>query len=117
MTPVRPGVDAAALPDHAFGHRGLIWWGTVGFMVIEGSMFVIALVTYFYLRLQSSEWPPSLPNPDIGPGLPESAPGCCRLPVGRCTPPISAPRRHAASTRLPISSWPASSCGFRPESS
>jgi heme/copper-type cytochrome/quinol oxidase subunit 3 len=68
MRPGRAVVDAAALPDHAFGHGGLIWWGTVGFMVIEGSMFLIAIVTYFYLRLQSAEWPPSLPNPDLGPG-------------------------------------------------
>jgi heme/copper-type cytochrome/quinol oxidase subunit 3 len=61
-------LDVSALPNYAFGHRGLIWWGTVGFMVIEASVFVIALITYFYLRLQASEWPPSLPNPDVGPG-------------------------------------------------
>jgi cytochrome c oxidase subunit I+III len=41
----------------------LIWWGTVGFMVIEGSMFVIVLIAYFYLRLQVSDWPPSRPDP------------------------------------------------------
>ena len=58
-------VDAAALPVDAFGHQGLIWWGTVGFMVIEGSMFVMGIVVYFYLRLKVSEWPPSLPNPGL----------------------------------------------------
>jgi cytochrome c oxidase subunit III len=68
MTTERRALDVSALPSHAFGHQGLIWWGTVGFMVIEGSMFVIVLITYFYLRLQVSDWPPSLPNPDIGPG-------------------------------------------------
>jgi heme/copper-type cytochrome/quinol oxidase subunit 3 len=57
-------LDVAALPDHAFGHQGLIWWGTVGFMVIEGSMFVMVLIAYFYLRLQVDLWPPSLPDPD-----------------------------------------------------
>src|SRR5215211_2133546 len=57
------------VPDGGeFGHRGLVWWGTVGFMVIEGSMFVMALVVYFYLRLKVSAWPPSLPNPDVGIG-------------------------------------------------
>jgi len=60
----RPVIDVSALPNSEFGHRGLIWWGTVGFMVIEGSMFVIALVVYFYLRLNVEEWPPGLPDPD-----------------------------------------------------
>ena len=59
-------VDVSALPTAAFGHHGLIWWGTVGFMVIEGTMFVMALIAYFYLRLQVGEWPPSRPNPDVG---------------------------------------------------
>jgi heme/copper-type cytochrome/quinol oxidase subunit 3 len=52
-------LDVSALPRTMFGHQGLIWWGTAGFMVIEGSMFVIVLVVYFYLRLQVRSWPPS----------------------------------------------------------
>jgi cytochrome c oxidase subunit I+III len=59
-------LDVSRLPKFAYGHKGLIWWGTAGFMVIEGSMFVMALVVYFYLRLEVDAWPPSLPNPDIG---------------------------------------------------
>ena len=62
--PRRRTIDVAALPDYAFGHQGLIWWGTLGFMVIEGSMFVMAIVTYFFLRMRVAEWPPSLANPD-----------------------------------------------------
>jgi len=58
-------LDVAALPRTVFGNQGLIWWGTTGFMVIEGSMFVIAIVVYFYLRLQVRDWPPSLPNPGL----------------------------------------------------
>jgi cytochrome c oxidase subunit III len=59
-------VDVSALPDQGeFGHKGLIWWGTTGFMVIEGSMFVMVLITYFYLRLRVDQWPPGLPNPDL----------------------------------------------------
>ena len=57
-------VDVSALPNSAFGHQGLLWWGTVGFMVIEGSMFVIAIIVYFYLRLKVEAWPPSLPDPN-----------------------------------------------------
>ena len=60
----RTVLDVHRLPDHAFGHQGLIWWGTVGFIVIEGSLFVMALVTYFVLRTRVPDWPPSLPNPD-----------------------------------------------------
>jgi cytochrome c oxidase subunit III len=58
-------VDVAALPDHFFGHKGLIWWGTIGFMVIEGSMFVMVLLAYFVLRTRVHEWPPSLPDPEL----------------------------------------------------
>jgi cytochrome c oxidase subunit 1/cytochrome c oxidase subunit I+III len=64
----RAAVDVSRAPAYAFGPQGLIWWGTVGFMVIEGSMFVMALIVYFYLRLKVTEWPPSLPNPDFGYG-------------------------------------------------
>ena len=60
----RAVVDVSGLPNSEFGHRGLIWWGTVGFMVIEGSIFVIGLVVYFYLRLNVEQWPPNQPNPD-----------------------------------------------------
>jgi cytochrome c oxidase subunit III len=65
VTARRETVDVSSLPDYAFGHQGLIWWGTLGYMVIEGSMFVIAIVTYFYLRLRVDSWPPSLPDPAL----------------------------------------------------
>jgi len=65
LAPVRRRVlDVSALPDYAFGHQGLIWWGTVGFMVIEGSLFIMSLVTYFVFRTRVDEWPPAQPNPD-----------------------------------------------------
>jgi heme/copper-type cytochrome/quinol oxidase subunit 3 len=57
-------IDVAMLPNSSFGHQGLVWWGTVGYMVIEGAVFVIALVVYFYLRLKVFAWPPNQPNPD-----------------------------------------------------
>jgi cytochrome c oxidase subunit III len=66
MSAGRRTLDVSALPNYAFGHQALVWWGSVGFMVIEGSMFVIVLIAYFYLRLQVSDWPPSLPNPAVG---------------------------------------------------
>jgi heme/copper-type cytochrome/quinol oxidase subunit 3 len=60
----RPHVDVSEIPDKgAFGPDGLIWWGTTGFMVIEGSMFVIVLIAYYYLRLRVPDWPPSGTGP------------------------------------------------------
>jgi heme/copper-type cytochrome/quinol oxidase subunit 3 len=61
----RKVLDVSSLPNYAFGHQGLIWWGTVGYMVIEGSMFVMTLMAYYFLRTRSTEWPPSAPNPDL----------------------------------------------------
>jgi cytochrome c oxidase subunit III len=58
-------LDVSPLPNFAFGTRGLVSWGTFGFMVIEGSMFAMAIVVYFYLRLKADAWPPSLPNPAV----------------------------------------------------
>jgi heme/copper-type cytochrome/quinol oxidase subunit 3 len=61
----RKVLDVSTLPSYAFGHQGLIWWGTFGFMVTEGSMFVMTLMAYYFLRTRTSEWPPSAPNPDL----------------------------------------------------
>jgi heme/copper-type cytochrome/quinol oxidase subunit 3 len=58
-------LDVAALPDHAFGHHGLIWWGTLGFMVIEGAMLLMVLIAYYYLRLRVDQWPPGVPLPGL----------------------------------------------------
>jgi heme/copper-type cytochrome/quinol oxidase subunit 3 len=64
----QPGQDLRHLPDHAFGHRMPIWWGTIGFMVIEGSGFVMTIAAFFYLAGQNPDWPavPKLPSPWIG---------------------------------------------------
>lgn len=50
--------DLAHLPSHAFGHRSLTWWGTVGFMVIEGTAFALAVAAYFFLMSHEEVWPP-----------------------------------------------------------
>jgi cytochrome c oxidase subunit 3 len=58
-------LDASRLPTYAFGHRSLMWWGTGGMIVIEGTMFAIAIVAYFYLRGLALEWPMSAAPPDL----------------------------------------------------
>ena len=53
------------LPTVVFGHRSLIWWGTLGMMAIEGTMFAIVLSSYFYLRTRISDWPPGVMPPAL----------------------------------------------------
>jgi cytochrome c oxidase subunit 3 len=56
---MRPqAIDVSDLPDHAFGHRNLMWWGGACMMAIEGMMFALLLVSYLYLKGRSPEWPP-----------------------------------------------------------
>jgi cytochrome c oxidase subunit 3 len=62
-------LDAAALPDHAFGERTTLWWGVLLMLVIEGTMFAVMLASYLYLRTVSSSWPPlgtARPDPLAG---------------------------------------------------
>ena len=50
--------DLSTLPTHAFSHRSLTWWGIIGFMVIEGSFFILAIAAYFFLMAQEQNWAP-----------------------------------------------------------
>jgi heme/copper-type cytochrome/quinol oxidase subunit 3 len=58
-------VDAAALPSYAFGDRSVMWWGTLGVMAIEGTVFALAVLVYFYVRTRVSEWPPGVARPNL----------------------------------------------------
>jgi cytochrome c oxidase subunit 3 len=55
--------DLAELPTHAFSHRSLTWWGVIGFMVIEGTAFVLAAAAYFFLMSHEAAWAPHPWNP------------------------------------------------------
>lgn len=59
MSNVRFDGDLAALPTHAFGHRGLTWWGIIGFMVVEGMFFALAFAAYFFILDKEQSWPPA----------------------------------------------------------
>ena len=63
-----PVLDVSHLPGYAFSHRSLMWWGTLGIIAIEGTVFAMLVVVYFYLRGQVHEWPPHLPPPDLWAG-------------------------------------------------
>jgi heme/copper-type cytochrome/quinol oxidase subunit 3 len=58
-------LDVSHLAPGAFGHRSLVWWGTLGIVVIEGTMFALMIGAYFYLRLRNTTWPPNVPPPDL----------------------------------------------------
>jgi cytochrome c oxidase subunit 3 len=58
MTTTRPVIDVRRLPRTVFGHRALMWWGTIGFIIIEGTTLFICAVSYFYLRRNFETWPP-----------------------------------------------------------
>jgi heme/copper-type cytochrome/quinol oxidase subunit 3 len=51
-------VDVSRLPTATFGPRDLMWWGTAGFVAIEGTTLFICVATYFYLRFNFLSWPP-----------------------------------------------------------
>jgi heme/copper-type cytochrome/quinol oxidase subunit 3 len=63
--PLRVVGDVSALPTYAFGHRSIMWWGTLAFMLIEGTGFALAAGAYLYLRGQVDGWPPSSPPPGL----------------------------------------------------
>jgi cytochrome c oxidase subunit III len=55
--PVR-ALDASKLPTTVFDHRSHMWWGTLGFMLIEGTTLLVCVASYYYLRVSVSDWPP-----------------------------------------------------------
>lgn len=61
--------SVANLPTTTFGHRSLVWWGTLAFMVIEGSTLFVCAVSYLYVRQNFPTWPPEhvlRPSPAVG---------------------------------------------------
>jgi heme/copper-type cytochrome/quinol oxidase subunit 3 len=60
--------DLSGLPTFGFGPRTLTWWGTLGFMALEGTGFVLAAGSYLYLMTLAPKWPLNAPQPDYWPG-------------------------------------------------
>jgi len=50
-------LDVSQLPTFAFGNRSPMWWGTMGLMAIEGTVFALTIMAYFYLRSHTQAWP------------------------------------------------------------
>ena len=54
-----PLLNVAELPDVVFGPRDIMWWGTMGFVVIEGFTLALCVVVYLYLWKNFTTWPPA----------------------------------------------------------
>jgi Heme/copper-type cytochrome/quinol oxidase, subunit 3 len=61
----RPVLDVSELPTYAFGARSPMWWGTLGFCVLEGTGFALAVGAYLYLAFLNPQWPLSASPPDL----------------------------------------------------
>jgi heme/copper-type cytochrome/quinol oxidase subunit 3 len=57
--PHRYAGDLSGLPDGAMGPTNVVWWGNLGFMLIEGTAFALAIGAYLYLQSRSTSWPPA----------------------------------------------------------
>jgi cytochrome c oxidase subunit III len=51
-------LDVSALPPGAFGSRSVTFWGTLGIVLIESTVFALAIASYFYFVTRSPSWPP-----------------------------------------------------------
>ena len=58
-------LEVSGLPSYAFSHRSPMWWGTLGMIAIEGTVFALVIATYFYLRSHSATWPMTSLPPDL----------------------------------------------------
>ena len=56
-------IDVSELPTYAFGHRALTWWATWSMILMEGTMLVVFLISYFFLRTRVTNWPPGVMRP------------------------------------------------------
>jgi heme/copper-type cytochrome/quinol oxidase subunit 3 len=54
----RATVDVSRLAPGGFGNRSLMYWGTLGMCLIEGTAFALTIAAYFYLRTRNPQWPP-----------------------------------------------------------
>ena len=65
MRTFRTVADVSKLDDFGFGPRTLTWWAVVGFMLIEGMGFVLAIGAYYFLLPNENVWPPTAPVPPL----------------------------------------------------
>jgi len=63
---LRSVIDLRGLPDVVFGPRDIMWWGTLGFVLIEGFTLALCAAAYLYVTQNFSTWPPqNTPLPSL----------------------------------------------------
>jgi len=60
-----PVLDVSHLPTYGYGPRSPVWWGTLGFCVLEGVGFALVVGAYLYLAFLNPQWPLSAEPPDL----------------------------------------------------
>ena len=60
-TPVT--LDASQYPDYAFSHRAPVWWGMIGLVTVEATVFASLIASFFYLQINHAHWPPAGTKP------------------------------------------------------
>ena len=59
-------LDVSDLPTVGFDSKSIMWWGVLGFIVVEGTTVATAIGSYLYLSGVEPQWPP--PRTEL-PGL------------------------------------------------
>ena len=63
---LRGVMDLRGLPDVVFGPRDIMWWGTLGFVLIEGFTLALCAAAYVYVTQNFATWPPeNTPLPSV----------------------------------------------------
>ena len=51
-------LDVSDLPTIGFDSKSIMWWGVIGFILIEGTTVATAIGSYLYLSGVEPQWPP-----------------------------------------------------------
>jgi cytochrome c oxidase subunit III len=57
--------DLSSTTTQGFGHQVVPYWGTLGFMLIEGMGFVLAIAIFLYIVAVDPQWPIGYPQQDL----------------------------------------------------
>ena len=60
--------DVSALQLHGLGTASVSWWGSLAYMLIEGTALVLTIAIYLYLASIAPAWPINAPRPDLWAG-------------------------------------------------
>jgi heme/copper-type cytochrome/quinol oxidase subunit 3 len=60
--------DVSSLPTYGYSTDSTPWWGSLGFIAIEGMGFALAIALYLYLYAANSTWLQHLPPLTLWPG-------------------------------------------------